>query len=195
MAKKENILGQQTPNQEQARGKDTEVTMIDSMQGSAEEKKARMIKATTILQAKVGLGPLDEKLLERAKDVMENNKVDFAPLAKEYLSQLYDVMKRVHAGELSRDAAVEAMNAPVMQLKAHASMFRYTLIGQLANIMMSFLESVSVIDDDVVEIVEAHHRTLKTIVIKKMEGDGGPAGEQLKAELNDAVKRYRGHKK
>lgn len=153
-------------------------------------KKARVIKANTILQAKVGLGPLDNKVLDRCEDVMENNKIDFAPVAREYLMLLEDSIQQTREGKYDHIVAIESMTGPVMQLKAHASMFRYTLVGKLANIMLSFLESVEAIDDDVISIVEAHHRTLKTIVMKKLSGDGGAGGETLKAELTEAIRRY-----
>jgi hypothetical protein len=169
-------------------------TIMTDVESKA-EKKARMIKASTLLQAKVGLGPLDEKVLNRCQDVMDNNKVDFAPLAREYLATLGDVIDQARAGELNRDRAMHAITEPVMQLKAHASMFRYTLVGDLANIMMSFLESITEIDSNVIDIVDAHHKTLKTIISKKLEGDGGRSGETLKSELNDAIRRYSAKKR
>lgn len=159
------------------------------------KKKGRVIKASTLLQAKVGLGPLDQKVLRRCQDVMDNNKVDFTPLAREYLRKLEGAVKDTRDGLFNRNKAVQMMTEPVMQLKAHASMFKYTLIGTLANIMLSFLESIREIDDDVLEIVEAHHKTLKTIVSKKMEGDGGEHGKTLQDELNQACQRYHAKKK
>ena len=87
------------------------------------------------------------------------------------------------------------MAESVMQLKANAAVFRYTLIGNLANIMLGFLESVRTIDGDVIEIVAAHERTLSVIVIKKIEGDGGTNGKLLEEELQNACKRYLNKKK
>lgn len=157
---------------------------------TADSKKVRVIKANTMLQAKVGKGPLDEKAVRRCQEVMDANKVDFAPLAREYLARLDDAVRQAREGLLSRERAVQSMTEPVMQLKAHASMFRYTLIGALANIMLGFLESAETIDEDAIDIVEAHHKTLKAIIANKMEGDGGVRGEKLKAELKDACARY-----
>lgn len=159
------------------------------------ERKARVIKANTILQAKVGLGPLDDKVLGRCQDVMENNKIDFSPVAKEYLAMLADTITMTREGKLSHNDAIQAMANPVMQLKAHASMFHYTLVGKLANIMLSFLESVETIDNDVIDIVDAHHKTLKTIISKRLSGDGGNGGETLKAELIEVIRRYNSKRK
>jgi hypothetical protein len=158
-------------------------------------KKARIIKASTLLQAKVGLGPLDEKTLRRCQDVMDNNKVDFAPLAREDLNRLYTVIRQAQDGDMNRNEAARAITGPVMRLKAHASLFRYPLIGALANIMLGFLESLTEMDKDALEIVDAHHQTLKSIVINRMEGEGGSFGTMLKEELTEACKRYHAKKK
>jgi hypothetical protein len=155
-----------------------------------ESKKALIIKADHTLQRKIGLGPLDQKAVARAQRVMDNNSVDFQPLAQEYLNHLADAIGIAKFTDISRNEAVGLMTTPVMQLKANAATFRYTLIGTLANIMLSFLEGIREIDEDVIDIVSAHHKTLSAIVAKKMEGDGGAYGRQLEDELKLACKRY-----
>lgn len=153
-------------------------------------KKPKVIKANYMLQSKVGSGPLDERAVERSQEVMDNNDVDFSPLGMEFLGQLQEAINKSKAGDLDTKQAVQAMTEPVMQLKANAATFRYTLIGNLANVMLSFLEAVKTIDEDVIQIVEAHHKTLNIIVVKKMQGDAGAAGKQMEDELRAACKRY-----
>lgn len=153
-------------------------------------QKPKRIKADTTLQEKIGTGPLDKEVVEKCQEVMDNNDVDFAPLAMEYLGKLQEAIAVVKGGEVEMKDAVEGMTAPVMQLKANASLFGYSLIGNLANVMLSFLEGVKELDDDVVAIVDAHHKTLSAIVIKKMKGDGGDFGRQMEEELKGACKRY-----
>lgn len=149
-----------------------------------------VIKASKALQAKVGAGPLDEKVIERCQEVMDNNTVDFAPLALEYLNTLESAIAHAKSGEIDIKKATEEMTAPVMQLKANATTFKYNLIGNLANIMLSFLEGVKELDNDVIAIVSAHHQTLKAIVLKKMNGDGGAVGKTMEEELKGACARY-----
>jgi hypothetical protein len=160
-----------------------------------DEKDAKTIKANNLLQAKVGSGPLDPKVVQRCQDVMDSNTFDFTPLADEYLAKLSVALNQARSGEVSLDHTVQSMREAVMQLKAHASIFRYLLVGNLANVMLSFLEHISTLDQDVINIVDAHHRTLKAIVAKKMEGNGGEYGLQLEEELKDACKRYYAKKK
>lgn len=143
-----------------------------------------------MLQAKVGSGPLDAQKVEACQQVIDNNDVDFAPMAKDILGRLSKAIDEARAGNIELEQAIQDMTQPVMELKANAALFRYDLIGNLANVMLSFLESVKTLDKTVIEIVDAHHKTLTAIVMKKMQGDGGKYGKQLEQELKDACLRY-----
>ena len=152
--------------------------------------KARTIKANYILQAKVGSGPLDARRVEACQNVIDNNTVDFAPMAQQYLDQLKTAIDKAKTHDIDLQQAVNEMTRPVMELKANAALFRYDLIGNLASVMLSFLEAVKNLDATVIQIVEAHHQTLSAIIFKQMTGDGGAHGKQLEMELRDACKRY-----
>lgn len=157
-----------------------------------EEKKseARVIKANHVLQAKVGSGPLDKATVTKCQKVMDNNDVDFAPLANEFLDKLKKAIDEAKSGHIDLDQAKHIMTQPVMELKANAATFKYDLIGNLANVMLSFLEAIQKMDNHVIEIVNAHHKTLTAIIHNKMKGDGGANGKMLEQELKDACKRY-----
>jgi len=160
------------------------------MSKEAQEKDVRIHKADMALQARIGTGPLNEETVERCQKVIDNNNVDFAPLALEYLDKLETAVKAIKTDNISMQDSVESITAPVMQLKANASTFHYSLIGALANVMLSFLESIKTLDDDALAIISAHHQTLKIIVTKKMAGDGGPLGKKMQQELQNACERY-----
>lgn len=153
-------------------------------------QKHRVIKAGLALQLKIGNGPLNPDTLERCEHVMQQNDIDFAPLAAEYLKLLEIGIEEARAKKIPKEKALSALTVPVMQLKANAATFHYPLIGSLANIMLSFLESIEVIDEDALNIVQAHHTTLKAIVSKKMSGAGGASGIAMQEELQKACARY-----
>ena len=154
-----------------------------------EKKEARVIKASGLLQAKVGTGPMDERVVERCQQVIDTNTVDFAPLGKQYLDRLAAAVAQARSNPGDAQAT-QNMTEPVMQLKAHAATFHYPLVGQLANIMLAFLENIRALDTDVLDIVAAHHQTLSAIITKNMRGDGGAHGLQLQKELQGACQRY-----
>lgn len=153
-------------------------------------KRVKVIKADYLLKDKIGTGSINEEVVDLCQAILDNNPFDFAPIAYQHLSELTTVIEQAQKHELTRDEATEKMTECVMQLKANAPMFGYDLVGKLANIMLSFLESISDIDDHAIEIVSAHHDTLHAIITKKMRGKGGEAGKQFETELKSACERY-----
>ncbi len=156
----------------------------------SEGSSVKVIKQNYLLRAKIGSGGIPAKILEKCLRIFEFNSVDFSPMALEHLKKLETVIEDAKQRKLTRDEATTKMTAIVMELKANAGMFNYPLITRLATIMLGFLESMKDIDDDAIEIVAAHHNTLKAIVQKKMRGHGGSAGDNLEKELKSACARY-----
>ncbi|MCC6598330.1 MAG: hypothetical protein IT559_06040 [Alphaproteobacteria bacterium] len=147
-------------------------------------------KASRLLTAKIGPGPLDESLIPRCQALIDNNDTDFTPMAREYLDRLKLALEAARAANTQTPPTVQSFITPVMELKANASIFRYTLIGGAANIILGFLETITRIDNDVLKIIEAHHRAFSVIIAQGITGDGGQNGQRIKTELNNACLRY-----
>ena len=152
--------------------------------------QVKIIKANVALQQKAGTGDVDVKKIEKAEHTIQNNNEDFLPIAGEFLDRLELGVARARQDGISMADKIAGMTKPVMELKANARMFKYDLVTSLANVMLGFLENIKDLDRDAIEIVAAHHTTLKAIIIKKMKGDGGANGSLLRAELEDACQRY-----
>lgn len=153
-------------------------------------KRVKVIKADCLLKDKVGSGNIDEKTIQKCNHIVANNGFDFAPHAKSVLDRLYTTIEKAKAQHISIDEANEQMTECIMQLKANAPMFGYDLVGQLAGIMLNFLESLKTLDKEAIDIVSAHHKTLSIIINKNMKGDGGEIGKKFQQELQKACARY-----
>ncbi len=160
------------------------------------DKNVKVIKASKALQSKAGKGEIAPRAIAAAEEALIRNSEDFTPLAQKLLDALMAGIENArgligvaHHPETKKEIAAE-MTKPVMQLKANARMFKYDLVTSLANIMLDFLETIDDVDDDAVEIVTAHHKTLSLIVARKMTGDGGVHGPVLQKELTLACRRY-----
>ncbi len=161
------------------------------------KKKLKTYKASLALQQKIGMGPLDPQLIERAQKAIEENNIDFSPLGLQFLTELHEALDHVdqNLDPEKIDDQKRVLTEPVMELKANAAIFHYALVGNLANIMLSFLESITAIDKDALAIVRGHHDSLKAIISGKMKGDGGQNGQIMMTELKDACARYYKKKK
>jgi len=159
---------------------------MHSMNTQAAAPKARIIKANHLLQAKVGTGQFEAAQVAHIQKKMESLTYDFAPLAQVYMEDLQAAILKAEKGDASRDDLIR----PVMELKANAPMFGYALIGDLAHIILTLLETAPKTDDDVLEIVSAQYKTLDIILKNTMRGDGGDYGTQLQNELQEACNRY-----
>ena len=164
---------------------------------SPSDTKPKKYKASHDLQSRIGTGPLDRLAVERAQKEIDNNTIDFAPLGLDFLKRLDDSIQDIKSNPSthSEEDKIKQLTAPVMELKANAAIFHYELVGNLASIMLSFLESIDKLDNDAVSIVSGHHDSLKLILKSKMKGNGGDNGKVMEQELNDACARYYKKKK
>ncbi len=151
--------------------------------------KPQIIKASHLLQSKVGRGPIDEATVRKCQEIMDRNTVDFVPLAKEYLEEFKGLVERARKGEKGR-TLIEAMTQPVMQLKANAAVFGFPLSGKLARIMLSFIENIEEIDKDVLDIADVHNNAQNILIENRVQGEADSRAAALEAELKDACRRY-----
>ena len=155
-------------------------------------RKARFIRPLNTLRSKAGYGGLNDEILNKAEAVLENNSVDFLPMAETYLAAL---MRRiVQAGNPAPgeegEILIAGMLYPAIQLKAHGGMFRYPLVARIADKLIQFLEVIAEPDKDAIEIVLAFHTTIRTILMGRISGSGGRHGDELVQALEVACRRY-----
>lgn len=155
-------------------------------------RKAEIIRPPNTLKAKVGSGGIGDAILDKAQALLENNVVDFQPLADMYLLAL---MKAIESAQIQSDKAqgeaqIAAMLYPAVQLKANGGMFHYPLITVMADRLIQYLEVIVEPDLDALEIVLAFHTTIRAVVMGRVTGNGGRHGQELLNALNDACMRY-----
>lgn len=155
------------------------------------EDEAKRIKANLDLQKKVGTGSIDERKVEKAQEVIKNNKVDFAPIAKPHLDELSKAIKAsLGLKEPDNEKQIlESYMTPIMNIKANAATFNYSLISGLAGTVLTFLEDVKKYDRKVVQIVDLLYKTILLILARKMSGDGGGEGKALLGAFHDVCQK------
>lgn len=164
--------------------------MDDAFQNQKKLRKAELIMPPNRLKEKVGSGGIDEKVLSKAQELMENNTIEFNPIASMMIDVLHEAIADAKTGALTGEAAIEAMLYPAMQLKAQGTMFHYPLVSDISNTLVNFLETVGMADKDVLDIVVAHKMSLNAVLASQIKGDGGKVGRELREALLDACARY-----
>ena len=161
-----------------------------TFQAPTKVRSAEIVVPPNRLKSKVGSGGIDDSVLVKAQELLENNTIAFKPIAQMLVDILHEAIADAKSGTLKGEDAIQAMLSPAMQLKAQGGMFHYPLISQIGDILVNFLETVPDVDKDVIDIVVHHKFALNAVLGSQIKGDGGKLGRELREALLDACMRY-----
>ena len=186
--------------------KDTPPKKSRSNSQSDSKSDSYVLTARKTLQEKVGSGPLNHILISECQKIIDDNNVDFAPLGFEILGNLDNTAKDIllfidqspqsdiKHGTKEYEEVIEQFRQeliePFMELKANASIFHYPLIGELATVLLSFLESIKDLDRDVIDIAKVFRTTATLVIAEEMKGSVTSAGQEMIEEIKAACARY-----
>jgi hypothetical protein len=151
----------------------------------------RIITPRHILREKIGSGGIDPIKLQHAQDYLDNNDVDFEPYAHEFLHRLDRAIAEARNVPTPDRTVINKIIRPIVDLKANGSMFKYKLLGEVAEILMNFLEEIQKLDKDAFNLLDVNYKTMHAIIKNRLTGDGGASGKALADELYQATRRYR----
>lgn len=156
-------------------------------------RRAEFVKPPNLIKTKVGTGGLSEDILAKAQNLLENNTLDFEPLAEMYLSSLALAIEKAKSmihEEGHHEVAIVGMLYPTMQLKANGGMFHYPLVTELADKQVQFLEVIDKIDIDVMDLASAFITTIRAVLASRIVDQHNPKGRELIIAIDDACRRY-----
>ncbi len=152
--------------------------------------KVRFITPPNTLKTKVGHGGIDKALIKKSQKLIENVEINFLPYAQDFIKKFSIAIKEAIKDSSDFEATRESLVAPIMQLKANGGMFRYILVSDIADIALQFLDNLSEINKDGIDVLKAHENTITVIINSNLKGDGGKEGYALVKELHSACNRY-----
>ncbi len=157
------------------------------------KRKAEFIKPPNILKKKVGSGGLPQSRIDEAQRVIDlEGELSFEPMAKEYLHELLGGIKLIKQNklDLDKETLIAGLIYPTLQLRANGKMFGHSLVTQISNKLIHFLEVIDYPDDEVLNIILVFHSSMTLILKRKMKGMGGKEGQALFLELDNLCQRY-----
>ncbi|PCJ98156.1 MAG: hypothetical protein COA45_08365 [Zetaproteobacteria bacterium] len=148
------------------------------------------IKASNDLQTKVGTGTINKEVINRSQEVINQNKIDFVPIATHFVHQLFIATENMKTEQEPNRRSIERIISPIMQIKANARICHHELLGSFADIMLDFLEKINDVDPVIIQIVNANQLTLKHLISGKKKEELEQDGDNLQKELKSAFTRY-----
>lgn len=97
------------------------------------------------LKAKVGDGGFDEKKVKAAQTAIEENEIDFAPIAAQYLALLKEAVAAAVTTKEYEGAYAQLLDV-LTQLRAQGSMFHYSSLTAVTDVLVNLLDSTELID-------------------------------------------------
>lgn len=155
------------------------------------KKKAKFFEPDTSLKKKVGPGLIKKETVNSADRFIENNKVDFIPMAQKLMKEMRGILDQAQEGKLTKAQLVEEITKPVMQLKGNAATFKYPIITMLMNTLLNFLETLEELDKDALTITEVNYKALRAVLSHNIRDNKDQNGYLFAKELENAIKRYR----
>lgn len=152
----------------------------------------KFIEPPNTLKVKVGHGGIPPELLKKSQEFIESNPLKFEPYAQEYLDEIQNNVEKLktHPSLKSNDDFLDEFAQPIMGLKANGGMFKYPLISMIADVALQFLDQVDEMNDDGLDIIKAHNKSISLIIKAELTGYAGPEGQKITDELQEACKRY-----
>jgi len=149
-----------------------------------------IIKPKNTLKEKVGDGGFRAESLKKAQTAIDENDVDFVPIAKKYLGLINRAIEDNGDNKNSKKLYSELLDQ-LMQLRAQGSMFNYPSITVTTDIVVDLLESLNMVDDTIVEIVQAYEKSAMALLGAKVKSVDNPVCKALASELQTVCNKYK----
>ena len=142
------------------------------------------------LKNKVGNGGFNPVHLEDAQASIDNNDVDFVPIAAGLIKTLDEAIEEHADDQESVELRIKMLDE-LTQLRAQGSMFKYPSITAITDVIVDFLDSVDGMNKTIVQIVTKYSQSTKIILGKKIQNDADKVCVAVIGELREVCEKYK----
>lgn len=122
---------------------------------------------------------VDLEALERAEQVIAGLQDSYLDWVQDDLTNLYAAYEKASAEPSQRQVQMEEVFRIAHDVKGQGGSFDYPLMTIIANHLCRFLEHSDEISVSDLQVVKLHIDSMKVVIARRMEGDGGEPGNQL----------------
>jgi len=149
---------------------------------------AKVVVPKNALKAKVGNGGFSKENIDKAQKALEQNDIDFRPIAGKYLDEITTIVAN-HDPAKPKETLLGVLD-PLMQLRAQGTLFHYPSLTMVSDIIVDFLDFHEKIDDRIMEIISAYIKTAGLILGREIKKAENPICKAFASELRAACDRY-----
>jgi len=157
------------------------------------KSKARIINVKSTLKEKVGHGGFKQEDILNAQDELDNNQIDFMPMAKKLIGLLNEAITEAEKKTGNDLKILGDIVFPIQQLKSQGSMFGCPVYTDMSVDILRFLEDIKTIDNNILKILSSFYRALQTIHKLQIKESSDPTVKLLNVELKGVYGRYLKH--
>lgn len=129
--------------------------------------------------------------------VVEETESLFLEMISDYPDWVQDSLNRLTAlvevcinFEDKRIVTFKSINEIAHEMKGQGGTFGYPLVSTFGDSLYDFTGPNAGLTDNHIEIVKAHVDAMRATINGRIQGDGGQIGQELKAMLSQAIKKY-----
>lgn len=150
----------------------------------------RIVKPKNTLKEKVGDGGFDPEDIKKAQATIEENVVDFRPIAKRYLGEIKTALND-EVIKNDSDHLYSILLDQLTQLRAQGAMFQYPAITMLTDTVVDLLDSLKGVDDTILEIINSYEQSAMLLLAKDIKSDKDKICQALVKELAQVCQKYK----
>lgn len=151
----------------------------------------RFFRASAELQQKIGTnGTVDTATIERMQGYLDAVKIDVIPLLRERLDTIDERVASTRGIAYEREEFLNGILRPLMDVKSISGMFHWPTVSRLSGFVLTFIEDVRRLDNNVLDIVDAHNRSVRLLLDRGTPQGGETHATAFLTEIRNATRRY-----
>ncbi len=145
------------------------------------------------------LDPEEEEMMRRAEAAVEALKTQYPDYARQHIANLEAACRLAEADPGGRDDHLKKVASIAHDVKGEGTTYGYPLMTELGGSLCKFVKHVKGSGPGIggdqlgliaqLDLIAKHVEAMTVVIRERMEGDGGPIGQEMVATIGKAVSR------
>lgn len=137
-----------------------------------------------------GAFEIDREALAKVQAVFESASEDYPDWVTEQIESLRQLHAAIAGGGAAANRALARMATAATELKGQGLTFGFPLVTDFAASLCDAISGSAKPTPPLIELIKAHLNAIASVISSRVRGDGGATGEELKANLAQAIEKH-----